>query len=319
MLARRLPVMSRFLNLPDDIHFEIAQIIASDPSFFSNPSRHFKLPPKLFTDCLSRPNQTLITLTLVCKLLQCIYAPFSTWRNLYIEVRTPRSAGFLGEEYELSPSLIRVLKYPETGKYAKELLIRYESLTLNSHSDLSDLADWKFGFVNEFTRGNLVGFNRFLANTPRLETVCCIPNDVCTWSEATGEILPAVPIQFFASLSSLASLQYLYLGPFHLPSKSLLPPLHQVRIRYPPGRKPFSGFIMNLKKSEYPLYIHQSDGSFRADKVNAWTAFKHFKLTAVTAGVRERPGTGRVYMKDLHGRVRPLADPAQGPVVGKGG
>jgi hypothetical protein len=280
MLARRLPVMSRFLNLPDDIHFEIAQIIASDPSFFSNPSRHFKLPPKLFTDCLSRPNQTLITLTLVCKRLQCIYAPFSTWRNLYIEVRTPRSAGFLGKEYELSPSLIRMLKYPETGKYARELLIRYESLRLNSHSDLSNLADWKFGFVNEFTRGNLVGFDRFLANTPRLESVCCITNDVYTWSAARGIIRPAVPVQFVTSLSSLASLRHLYLGCFDLP---LFPPLHQVRIRYrdPPRRKPSSRFNKNLGLLE-PLYVldPESGDSLRVDKVNAWTARQHFKLIA---------------------------------------
>jgi hypothetical protein len=77
-----------FVDLPDDIHLEIAQII--DPRICSLPSSVHADDP-VYTDYAyashspSRPNQTLTRLTRVCKRLQRIYAPLSTWRNLFIQ------------------------------------------------------------------------------------------------------------------------------------------------------------------------------------------------------------------------------------------
>jgi hypothetical protein len=205
------------VELCDDIHIEIAQIIAPEillsPSSFHDHDPDFT--PDAFTHRYCRPNETLTTLTRLCKRLYYIYAPYSTWRSLYIEVKTPRSAQLLGKEYEPSPSLTRVLKCPETGIYARELLIRYVS------------SSWDAGmtrdFVHEFTDGNMLDFNRFLANTPRLETVRCI-------NSASNR--PPLPITFVRLLSSLASLRYLFWNNFtvdHMDSPwSLLLP--QVRI-----------------------------------------------------------------------------------------
>jgi hypothetical protein len=203
MLARSTP---SFVNLPDDIHFEIAKII--DPRICSDPSSYHAKDPDIIVrgseSCLP-DRRTLTRLTLVCKRLHLVYAPCSTWRTLCIKVDSPHSA-----RYEPSPSLTRVLKYPKTGIYARELLIRYSGF-------------WNEGFIDAFARGSLVHFDRFLANTPRLETVRCF-SDI--YQDAR------LPRQFFASLSSLASLRYLYLGQLVMDFNiyASLPCLHQVRI-----------------------------------------------------------------------------------------
>jgi hypothetical protein len=210
---------SSFLDLPPEIHQRIAQNI--DPRICSDPSSLHEYDPgtTVLAYKRSRPNQTLARLTLVCRRLLRIYAPFSTWRSLFIDVESPRSTQLLDEELEPSPSLVRVLKYPETGFYARELLIRYKGF-------------WKKGFVDAFVIGNLVDFDRFLANTPRLETVRCI-GSARDWSDHAW-----LPVQFFASLSSVTSLRYLYLGEFDMDFElsPSFPPLHQVRIlRYSPS------------------------------------------------------------------------------------
>jgi hypothetical protein len=158
-----------------------------------------------------------------------MYAPFSTWRSLFIEAMSPRSAQLLCEEYEPSPSLTRVLKYPETGFYARELLIPYGDF-------------WKADSVDDcaFVQGTLAGFDRFLANTPRLETIRCIGpgNEVDFIYDSKCRVKRfKLPVAFFASISSLASLRYLYLGgidDLDVISREF-PSLNQIRIlRYSP-------------------------------------------------------------------------------------
>jgi hypothetical protein len=170
----------------------------------------------------------LARLSLVCKQLYRIYAPLSTWRHLFIEAKCPRSARH--QKLELSPSLARVLKHPETGFYAKELVIQYKGF-------------WKNGFVGAFENGTMVDFDRFLANTPRLETVRCINNHTLGAHGLRNNCTDDArfPIQLLASLSSLASLRYLFLGEFDMDFEisPSLPPLHQVRIlRYSPAYGP---------------------------------------------------------------------------------
>jgi hypothetical protein len=228
-----------FLDLPEEILLELAKII--DPRICSNPSsRHVRepdYPDEAYYHC--QPDLTLSRLTLVCKRLHRIYAPFSTWRSLYIGAMDLRSAQIVGQQLEPSPSLKRVLKYSETGIYAREVVIEYKGF-------------YTEGFVEAFARGNLVDFDRFLANTPRLDTVRCINGHV------THKYFVRLPIQFFTSLSSLASLRYLQLGEFDMGSLSSIPPLHQVRIfRYTSGLKP--AIFRNLLRFSVPnidtLYI----------------------------------------------------------------
>jgi hypothetical protein len=230
----------RFLDLPDDIHIEIARII--DPRICSDPSRFHAddledTPTSNHIANHWQPNQTLARLTLVCKRLHRLYAPFSTWRILYIESTSPLSAPHFHEKLEPSPSLTRVLDYPQTGIYARALLIRFRGFKTRYFVDTAKYA---------FTQGIMADFDRFLANTPRLETVRCIG---CHGGRKKVEIsgVPRIligyyygdislPYQFFASLSSLASLRYLYLDGFIIEladSPSFLtsfPPLHQIRI-----------------------------------------------------------------------------------------
>jgi hypothetical protein len=108
-----------------------------------------------------------------------------------------------------------VLQYPETGIYARELFFLYKG----------SLAT---GFMDALKRGNLVDFNLFLANTPRLETI----RFQSTFRGDRSDVL--LPIEFFKSLSSLASLRYLHLGEFDMhfdpDVPHSFPRLHQVRI-----------------------------------------------------------------------------------------
>jgi hypothetical protein len=208
----------RFLDLPDEIHVEIARII--DPRICSDPSSQHASDPisTSYVYWTRKPSQTLTRLTLVCKRLHHLYAPFSTWRTLYIEVDTPRWAQLRGEQYGPSPSVARVLDYPETGMYARELLIRYKGYD-------------KKGLDDAFAFGNLYDFDEFLAKTPRLDTVRCVG----TSKNSNG--LLRLPSKVFTSLSSLASLRYIYLGEFDIRKKDFptFPPMHQVRIlRYSP-------------------------------------------------------------------------------------
>jgi hypothetical protein len=212
---------SRFLDLPDEILLEIARIV--DPTICFDPSRFHALDSEFTFELFPaiRPDQTLARLTLVCKRFHRIYAPVSTWSSLYIRANDPRSAKSLGEKLETSPSVTRVLDYPETGIYARELLIDYEGY-------------YKDGFEDALTCGTLVDFDRFLANTPRLETVRCIGRLPIDADRA------CLPIKFFASLSSLASLRYLSLAKFdmHFEVPPSFPCLHQVRIlRFSPSRQ----------------------------------------------------------------------------------
>jgi hypothetical protein len=217
---------SRFLELPDEIHLEIARII--DPRLCSSPSSQHARDPEYSIRVYwqSRPDRTLARLARVCKRLQCIYAPYSTWRSVYIEATNRQLARKLGESYHASPSLTRVLKYPETGVYARELLIQYKSSKLEEEG----LPDVNEGFT--MARGNLANLDRFLAKTPQLETVRCISSD----DDADHGV--RLPIEFFVSLSKLASLRYLYLGEFDMKFKvsPSFPHLPQVRIlRYSPS------------------------------------------------------------------------------------
>jgi hypothetical protein len=256
-----------FVDLPEDIHFAIAKII--DPRLCSSPSSQHASDPDFTSEVYShcQPDLALARLTLVCKRLQRIYAPFSTRRSLYIEVKTLRSAQRLGRKYVPSPSLTRVLKYPETGIYARELLIRCVTLKKGSrcHDDN--------GFGDELTYGNLVGFDQFLANTPQLDTVRCID------TRHDGYCV-RLPYQFFASLSSLASLRYLYLGGQFCYFESLkVPPLHQVRIlRYYPG--PYcAAFFKDILRFSMPnihtLYVNP----FRDDPPYSWNSCTSTRAT----------------------------------------
>jgi hypothetical protein len=233
-----------FVDLPDDIHVEIARII--DPTICSDPSSHHGCDSDLTNQAYwnSQPNQTLTRLTLVCKRLRQLYGPFSSWRSLHIEAKSPRSAELIDEKFELSPSLERVLKYPETGVYARQLFIQFRG-------------SWKEGFADAFGHGNLVDFDRFLANTPRLDTVRCLAFGVNRRDNVH------FPIPLLTSLSRLASLRYLFLGEFDMdyqvpPSLPLLP---QVRIlRYSPSYGPT--ILKDLLCSSMPnietLYITTS-------------------------------------------------------------
>jgi hypothetical protein len=207
-----------FVDLPVDIHLEIAQAIDHRIGF--NPSSRHASDPEFMSESLgdNRPDQTLVGLSLVCKRLHRIYAPFSTWRTLLIEVNSPRTA-----QLEPSPSLSRLLVHPETGLYARELVIHWHYIEpgcQNRHRCLVDV----------FAHGNLVHFSRFLANTPRLETVRCTRGD--GRRSRQGYYNASLPIEFFASLSSLPSLRYLYLEDFIMDFEisPSFPPLHQVRI-----------------------------------------------------------------------------------------
>jgi hypothetical protein len=249
------------VELPDDIHFEIAKIF--DPRLCSSPSsQHADDPditPLACRQC--RPNRTLINLTLVCKRLCRIYAPYSTWRSVYIEANSPKLAQRLGEKYEPSPSITRVLNYPETGVYARELLIQYNGFKM-----------WRFNMnnfdKNGFTmaRGNLANLDRFLANTPQLETVRCISSDEEELNHTYYEderIDVRLPVEFFVSLSKVASLRYLYLGEFNMDSCAYYPSslpalLPQVRIlRYSPstGRTVLANLLYFLMPNIHTLYI----------------------------------------------------------------
>jgi hypothetical protein len=241
MAAERGLATSSFVNLPDDIYLEIAKII--DLRLCSNPSSRHARDPEItdYTYRHSRPSRTLARLTLVCKQLHRIYAPFSTWRSLHIEAKSHRS-----ERLEPSTSLARLLKYPEIGFHARELVIRYRG----SHMK---------GFIHAFARGNLVDFDRFLVNTPRLETVRLIDEPGMP-DETKGFV--HFPIQFFTLLSSLASLRYLHLSRFIMGSEvslSSIPPLHQVRIfRYSLGSEPatFGDLLRFSMPSIQALYIN---------------------------------------------------------------
>jgi hypothetical protein len=190
---------SSFVDLPEDIHFEIAKII--DPRLCSSPSSQHASDPdfidKIYSHC--KPDLALARLTLVCKRLHHIYAPLSTWRSLCIKVM-PFGVAKLGKMYEPSPSLTRVLEHPETGIHARELLIGYTCTP----------SDWD-GFMH---CGNLVGLGQLLANTPLLDTVRCI-----YWGGNTGRSRycnVCLPYEFFESLSSLTYLRYLSLDQFYL-------------------------------------------------------------------------------------------------------
>jgi hypothetical protein len=235
--------MMSFVDLPVEIHLEIAKAI--DPRLCSSPSSQHALDDdyasQVFKD--RRLNVTLARLTLVCKRLRHLYTPFSTYRTLFIEANVDHWSG-LGPR-EPSPSLTRVLEYPETGVYAKELLISYQSRS------------WYISSFDTFTRDN---FDRFLANTPRLETVRCFHN---AGHVAGNPGVVDFPIQLLESLSSLASLRFLYLDEFYMnsdfelsPSPSL-PPLQQVRIlRYsPPRGLCMLGYLLLSMPNIHTLYI----------------------------------------------------------------
>jgi hypothetical protein len=110
MVADRGSTLS-FLDLPVDVHAEIAQTI--DPRIGSNPSIYHVSDPDNPSSAYrtSQPDLTLSRLT-VCRRLYRIYAPFSTWRNLCIESKSSREA---------SPtrSLSRYLDCPEKGIHAR--------------------------------------------------------------------------------------------------------------------------------------------------------------------------------------------------------
>jgi hypothetical protein len=258
MIVREGRSTSSFVNLPEDIHFKIAKII--DTNILSNPSSFHAedtdlsqiykgSKPHTLVKLVrqnSQPDLTLARLALVCKRLQRIYAPYSTWKCLSIEAKSPSSARSLGEKFELSPCLTRVLKYPETGIYARSLYIEGK----RSHKEC---------FVKSFAHGNLANFDLFLANTPRLETIRCILEG----DEASGYD-PHLPIEFFKSLSSLASLRYLYLGQFVMDYKlsTPFPSLHQVRIlRFTPSPFPETNILCDLLRSMpniHTLYVNTS-------------------------------------------------------------
>jgi hypothetical protein len=236
-----------FVYLPEDIHFEIAKAIdpmlCSDPSsFHALDSEHIDLP-ELYRNNV-RPNRTLATLTRVCKQLRLIYAPFSTWRSLYIEAKDlPKLSP--------SPSLTRVLKYPDTGIYVKQLFIHYRGLS-------------KEGLFDALTRGSLVDLTRFLANTPRLDTVRCM----CDYDTDVR-----LPIDFFASLSPLASLRYIFLGIFDMDSEisPSFPSLHQVRIlrcSRPSGPFVFGDLLRFSMPNIHTLYAAASRVARRGYYVN---------------------------------------------------
>jgi hypothetical protein len=258
-----------FVDLPYDIHCEIARIV--DPRIGSDPSSFHAddpvLTPMAYSHC--QPSQTLARLTLVCKRLYHIYAPFSTWRSLYIE--DDNTARLCGRKLGPSPSLTRVLKYPDTGYYARELLIRF---TKHSCSE---------PFVDAFEHGNMVDINLFLAKTPRLETVRCIGGRF----DHDGDIeelvdRPHLPTRFFASLSPLASLRYLYLGNLDMTFQvSPPPPLHQVRIlRYTPTPGPcILGDLLRFSTpSVHTLYV--------TDDIRAEYQFDEIECVLVDIEVR---------------------------------
>jgi hypothetical protein len=174
-------------------------------------------------------------------------APFSTWRTLHIRATSPRTAELLGEKFEPSPSLTRVLKYPETGFYAKELLLEFRG----SESSLD-------GFADAFEHGNLVQFRQFLTHTPQLETIRCCGRTT-DWNK-----IARFPMQLLASLSSLASLRSLLLGrrfDMDFGVSPSFPPLHQVRnLQYyhpsgPTYGKPLFLSMPNL----HTLYLEGED------------------------------------------------------------
>jgi hypothetical protein len=197
-----------FVDLPDDIHVEIARII--DPKLCMNYSSFPRADPILSDEVYKdiQPSETLARLTLVCKRLRHIYAPLSTWRNLFIEADSPHSSQLLGDQSEPSPSLTRVLKHPETGSHARELLIRF-----------GEYQGWSEGFYD--------ALDRFLSNTPRLETVRFIGPS----SGGAG-----FPIQFLPLLSSLASLRYGIRGSSFIsaPAPSPHSPVHPITITHSP-------------------------------------------------------------------------------------
>jgi hypothetical protein len=152
-----------------------------------------------------------------------------------------------------------VLKYPETGIHARELLVRYRSLSREGFIDAFEAASGKL--ANDF--------NRFLANTPCLEAVRCIGNQES--GKLKKRIITWLPIQFFASLSSLASLRYLYLGDFEMnfkESTTSLPPLHQVRIlRYSQSTGPMilGDLLRYCMPNIHTLYVTFSVGKYQKD------------------------------------------------------
>jgi hypothetical protein len=244
-----------FVDLPEEIHLEIAKIIdlrlCSLPS--SRHARDSDEPENIYTD--SQPDLTLARLTLVCKRLHHVYAPFSTWRSLYIEV-----ASNLWVEYrkklEPSPSFARVLKYPETGIYARELLIRYRGLCL-----------WGAGYTKLIDSVDN-DLNRFLANTPQLETVRCINGSDSFVAGTARSRASWLPVQVLASLSLLPSLRYLYLGEFYMDfdSPTLLPALHQVRILryfYSIGPVSLGDHLLSSMPNIHTLHVTVSRGIFR--------------------------------------------------------
>jgi hypothetical protein len=160
-----------------------------------------------------------------------------------------------------SPSFTLVLKYPDIGIYVKELFIHYRGVS-------------KEGFVDALTRGSLVDLTRFLANTPQLDTVRCI----CDYDEDVR-----LPIDFFASLSPLASLRYIFLGTFDMDSEisPSFPSLHQVRIlrcSRPSGPFVFGDLLRFSMPNIHTLYaagirivkgyyVNYNDGSDTTPKV----------------------------------------------------
>jgi hypothetical protein len=237
-----------FVDLPLDIHVEIARIL--DPRLCSN--RHSFHSRDEDTFCLYvngslQPNRTLARLTLVCKRLLRIYAPFSTWRYLTIKAKSP--AQLRGENLDSSaPSLARVLKDRQTGVHARELFIGY-------HGQMN------MGFINAFEHGNLVDLDRFLANTPRLDTI----RFMGTTSMSMHEEVIRLPVEFFKSLSSLKSLRYLNMGEFVMPhgvSLSSVTPLPQVQVfRYSPSLQPatFGDILRFAVPNTRILYVNVAE------------------------------------------------------------
>jgi hypothetical protein len=230
---------SRFVDLPAEIHKEIAKTI--DPRLGSDPSSQHNSDPIAPSQAYyhSGPDRTLARLTRVCKRLQRVYGPFSTWRTLYIEANDHLSSK---PNFKLPPSVTRVLDYPETGIHARQLLIRYKGYDKKGLDEAFGLDSWN-------------NFNKFLAKTPRLDTVRCIG----TSANEDGSV--RLPYEFFKSLSSLASLRYIYLGEFDIRKKDFpaFPPLDQVRIlRYSPTQMRLS-ILGQLLRSSMPnihtLYI----------------------------------------------------------------
>jgi hypothetical protein len=197
-----------FVNLPTEIHYLIAQVF--DPTILTGN-----------VSSTGRPDQTLARLSLVCRRLYREYAPFSTWKYVYLNGKSDywraRVEGVAAamSTLSLSPALERILDNPSHGIHARELFIEYAGQWNRTESFSDDpLHESSYELKTQFTS--------LVALTPHVRAVRCAK--LTCWDVAISDTL-------IASLTRLPELHTVSLRCFDLqiPSPMPLPPLHQVR------------------------------------------------------------------------------------------